>query len=110
VLASLPLFPVSGVLIDRNPDSEFLSAKAHGRVDMLLCGCKVGSLRLNWRTCHCTCQKWSNHETVTYRDHCPWQVVLAVAAALTAGGSMTPVALQAIILAVAAIQCVQEPT
>ena len=30
-----------GLLIDRNPTSESMTAKAHGRVDMLLCSCKA---------------------------------------------------------------------
>jgi hypothetical protein len=32
---------VVGLLVDRNPVSESIVARAHGRVDMLLCSCKA---------------------------------------------------------------------
>jgi hypothetical protein len=60
-----------GVFVDRNPASESIQAKAHGRVDMLI-ACSKG--------------------------------VMSLAAALTIGGTLKPVALIAIVFANSIIQ------
>ena len=41
MLSMFPCCAVNGILIDRNPDSEFVLAKPHGRVDIAACVTKI---------------------------------------------------------------------